>query len=658
MNKSILVVDDSANIRKIIRLTFEGIYNVFAVENGEKALELIKTTIPDLVLVDAIMPGISGYELCRTLKQDQRFQFIPIILMIGTFDTFDEEQGKTARYDLIISKPFESEFIIKTVTEEIDKSEQRIRLRSSDKEPDSVAEPEESDGPERQDEVEWDEIDKKDEEFFLEADSGEQLDETMMTSETDDLDQTFAPDEPASIDETEETPGHDSDMEQKAFLGPEISPASEVPEQAGELVTKPAATGPMPSPVLNKNEVDDFLSELKKEAATTSKKTVILKPRDFTHTQAKAHDDEEKWEEAEPTSSKTDEDWLESVPDKTEVKPDQIEEVHSEHDQPVTEVQDTQAEAEEIEYSESENVSGDSDQGPLSSDQDQLSTEADFAPTLPQGPETHPEEKEEIEALLEEPIETPDQVEISPERVDQTDDLGTSSSFEAEPAAEFDLPKDQEELVTPPPAQEAEDELFEPIADPTTMIGHTTPDSADDEIEPIMDGMDALDDEAELATTDSNESEPEPEIVHTPIYDFQKDLPIRDYATAQAQAESPDTATDDTVQEAEPPEPIDEQQEEIDQYSDKELPRSELPTTKLESDRERVRFDQEWPERSDLAEQAPAIEGSGPMTDEDLERLLALLIRKHGQEMSDHIADRLYSKVIRKFREFLDRELD
>ncbi|MFC1851102.1 PleD family two-component system response regulator [candidate division CSSED10-310 bacterium] len=125
MMKKIMVIDDGVNIRKVVELTFEGIYEVISAENGDKALEILKTNTPHLILLDVNMPGTNGYEVCKQLKARERFRFIPVIMMLGKFDTYDEDLGKKANYDLLISKPFETEFIIKVIDEELEKAEEK-----------------------------------------------------------------------------------------------------------------------------------------------------------------------------------------------------------------------------------------------------------------------------------------------------------------------------------------------------------------------------------------------------------------------------------------------------------------------------------------------------------------------------------------------------
>ena len=96
--KTLLLADDSAAIQKVIDLTFsdEGM-KVTAVGDGRAALnELEQFPVPDLVLADASMPEMGGFELCQIIKRDDRFSTIPVILLISSFEPFDEAQAKAA----------------------------------------------------------------------------------------------------------------------------------------------------------------------------------------------------------------------------------------------------------------------------------------------------------------------------------------------------------------------------------------------------------------------------------------------------------------------------------------------------------------------------------------------------------------------------------
>ena len=67
---------------------------------------------PDLVLADVLMPGKSGYEVCEALKSDPATASIPVLLLAGNFEPFDEARARAARADAHIVKPFESQAFI------------------------------------------------------------------------------------------------------------------------------------------------------------------------------------------------------------------------------------------------------------------------------------------------------------------------------------------------------------------------------------------------------------------------------------------------------------------------------------------------------------------------------------------------------------------
>ena len=104
-----MLADDSAAVQKVIELTFadEGM-EVFSVGDGHAALQRLESVTPDVVLADAFMPGLNGYELCRSMKDDQRFAQIPVMLLISSFAPFDEAEAQRAGADDIMTKPFQS----------------------------------------------------------------------------------------------------------------------------------------------------------------------------------------------------------------------------------------------------------------------------------------------------------------------------------------------------------------------------------------------------------------------------------------------------------------------------------------------------------------------------------------------------------------------
>ena len=106
--KRVLLADDSVAARKSIQTVLEvaGI-DVVAVGNGDLALARIDEVAPEMVLLDAIMPGRSGYEVCAELKRDTRFASIPVLLITSEFEPYDARQAEEAGADGHLVKPLD-----------------------------------------------------------------------------------------------------------------------------------------------------------------------------------------------------------------------------------------------------------------------------------------------------------------------------------------------------------------------------------------------------------------------------------------------------------------------------------------------------------------------------------------------------------------------
>jgi len=114
MSKSILLADDSATIRKVVDLIFSDTdYHVESVAGGAEALARIEILRPDLVLADVVMPGPTGYEICRAIKASSRP--VPVLLLAGTFETFDHEQARECGADGCLLKPFDARTLLARV---------------------------------------------------------------------------------------------------------------------------------------------------------------------------------------------------------------------------------------------------------------------------------------------------------------------------------------------------------------------------------------------------------------------------------------------------------------------------------------------------------------------------------------------------------------
>ena len=107
--RRLLLADDSVTIQKVVNLTFaeEGI-EVITAGDGNSAMEKFVQSPPDLVMVDVNMPGFDGYKLCEMIKQDEETRRIPVILLVGSFEPFDEDEARRVGADDYLTKPFQS----------------------------------------------------------------------------------------------------------------------------------------------------------------------------------------------------------------------------------------------------------------------------------------------------------------------------------------------------------------------------------------------------------------------------------------------------------------------------------------------------------------------------------------------------------------------
>jgi CheY-like chemotaxis protein len=116
MGKKILLADDSITIQKVIELTFsDEDFEVVTVGNGRLAVEKVQEVRPDVVLCDIIMPEKDGYEVCEFIKKQASLSHIPVLLLTGAFEPFDQERAARVGCDGFLAKPFEPQTLIAKV---------------------------------------------------------------------------------------------------------------------------------------------------------------------------------------------------------------------------------------------------------------------------------------------------------------------------------------------------------------------------------------------------------------------------------------------------------------------------------------------------------------------------------------------------------------
>jgi len=112
-SSKILVVDDTtANLQLLTNLLTGQGYTVYPASDGELALEFVRTTLPDLILLDIRMPDLDGFEVCRRLKADERTRGVPVIFISILENEHDKVEGFQAGAVDYITKPFQPEEVL------------------------------------------------------------------------------------------------------------------------------------------------------------------------------------------------------------------------------------------------------------------------------------------------------------------------------------------------------------------------------------------------------------------------------------------------------------------------------------------------------------------------------------------------------------------
>lgn len=103
----ILVAEDDSDLRLLVSLKLESSgHQVVTVEDGSTAADRCRAMRPDLVILDLMMPGMSGLEVCRFIRADDELRTTPVILLTARAQSADIEAGKAAGVDEYLTKPF------------------------------------------------------------------------------------------------------------------------------------------------------------------------------------------------------------------------------------------------------------------------------------------------------------------------------------------------------------------------------------------------------------------------------------------------------------------------------------------------------------------------------------------------------------------------
>ena len=116
MSKKILIVEDSALMAEVMTYILINYgYEVIALNNGNDVFNKIKASHPDLVILDAILPGINGLEICQLIKLNKATQSLPVIMCSGDDESIGKSLKQRGAPDDVLIKPFDINCLIEKV---------------------------------------------------------------------------------------------------------------------------------------------------------------------------------------------------------------------------------------------------------------------------------------------------------------------------------------------------------------------------------------------------------------------------------------------------------------------------------------------------------------------------------------------------------------
>lgn len=125
---TILIVDDEISNIEIMNAVLEDTYEVCFATSGEQAIDVARAALPDLILLDVLMPGIDGYDVCRSLKKDRLLADVPVIFTTGLTDREAEERGLLLGAIDYVRKPIDPVILSARVRNHIEMKQMRDQL--------------------------------------------------------------------------------------------------------------------------------------------------------------------------------------------------------------------------------------------------------------------------------------------------------------------------------------------------------------------------------------------------------------------------------------------------------------------------------------------------------------------------------------------------
>ena len=118
MERAIVIADDEVHIRLLIEQSLEDLADegvtILSVGNGQAALDIIRERRPQLAILDVMMPGMNGFDVCQQIKADAGMREVYVIILTAKGQEFDRQRGEEVGADLYVTKPFDPDELLST----------------------------------------------------------------------------------------------------------------------------------------------------------------------------------------------------------------------------------------------------------------------------------------------------------------------------------------------------------------------------------------------------------------------------------------------------------------------------------------------------------------------------------------------------------------
>lgn len=122
---TILIVEDEPDMQMALKIRLESIgFSVLLASDGLEGFQMAKKHMPDLMLLDIMLPKMDGFKVCKMLKLDNKYRRIPVVMLSAKSSETDIETGKKAGAEYYLTKPFRTDELLKIIRELMTKIEQ------------------------------------------------------------------------------------------------------------------------------------------------------------------------------------------------------------------------------------------------------------------------------------------------------------------------------------------------------------------------------------------------------------------------------------------------------------------------------------------------------------------------------------------------------